>query len=144
MKWDERFLRMAELISTWSKDPSTRVGAVIFDQDNRVVSLGYNGFPKGVEDSADRYSDRATKYRMVVHAEMNAIMFAQRSLRGCSIATFPFMPCSNCAASIIQSGIARVVAPALPQHLAERWGESCRLSTEMFTEAGIELALYGS
>lgn len=142
MKWDMRFLEIARLISTWSKDPSTKVGAVVFDRDNRVVSLGYNGFPKGVEDSESRYADRDTKYRMVVHAEMNAIMFAQRSLAGCSIATYPFMPCSNCAASIIQSGISRVVAPRLPAHLEQRWGDSCRLSAQMFSESGIGLALH--
>lgn len=142
MKWDIRFLEIARLISSWSKDPSTKVGAVVFDRDNRVVSLGYNGFPKGVEDSESRYADRETKYRMVVHAEMNAIMFAQRSLAGCAVATYPFMPCSNCAASIIQSGISRVVAPRLPLHLEQRWGESCRLSAEMFAESGIELALH--
>lgn len=142
MKWDLRFLEIARTISMWSKDPSTKVGSVIFDRDNRVVSLGYNGFPKGVEDSAERYVDRETKYRMVVHAEMNAIMFARRDISGCSIATYPFMPCSNCAASIIQSGIRRVVAPRLPARLQERWGESCRLSESMFGESGIELALY--
>lgn len=142
MKWDLRFLEMARHVASWSKDPSTKVGAVIFDQQNRVVSLGYNGFPKGVDDSPERYADRQLKYRMVVHAEANAILFAQRGLVGCSIATWPFMSCSACAAMIIQSGIRRCVAPRLSEELASRWSESCAASTMMFSEAGVELALY--
>lgn len=141
-RWDLRFLEMAKHVASWSKDPSTKVGAVIFDGQNRVVSLGYNGFPKGVDDKPERYSDRQLKYKMVVHAEANAILFAQRSLAGCSIATWPFMSCSACAAMLIQSGIKRCIAPRLSDELALRWSESCATSTMMFAEAGVDLVLY--
>ena len=100
-QWDLRFLEMAKHVASWSKDPSTKVGAVIFDEQKRVVSLGYNGFPKGVDDDPKRYADRELKYRMVVHAEANAMIFAQRNLAGCSIATWPFMSCSACAATLL-------------------------------------------
>jgi dCMP deaminase len=141
-QWDLRFLEMAKHVASWSKDPSTKVGAVIFDEQKRVVSLGYNGFPKGVDDDPKRYADRELKYRMVVHAEANAMIFAQRNLAGCSIATWPFMSCSACAAMLIQSGIKRCVAPRLSEDLASRWSESCAASTMMFAEAGVELAFY--
>jgi len=140
--WDMRFLEMAKHISFWSKDPSTKVGAVIFDENRRIVSVGYNGFPRGVNDDQERYFDREIKYRMIVHAEANAMIFAQRSLSGCSIATYPFMPCSVCAAMLIQSGIKRCVAPILSDDLAKRWSESCNASTIMFAEAGVDLTLH--
>ena len=100
-KWDIRFLDMAQLVSTWSKDPSTKVGAVIVDPNNRVVSVGYNGFAKGVSDD-NRLDNRETKYKMIVHAECNALIFAQRPLTECAIYTYPFMPCPKCASMIIQ------------------------------------------
>lgn len=140
-KWDLRFIGLAKHVSSWSKDQSTRVGAVIFDRDSRVISVGYNGFPRGVGDEPSRYADRELKYKMVVHAEMNAIIFAGCDLKGCSIATYPFMSCSACAASIIQSGILRCVAPTLTEDLAARWQSSCDVATTMFRESGVELKL---
>jgi dCMP deaminase len=140
LKWDLRFLQLAKLVSSWSKDPSTQAGAVIVDPDGRVVSLGYNGFAKGVDDSTERYADRELKYRMVVHAEINAILFAERDrLEGATLYTQPFMCCSRCASQVIQSGITRCVAPQLPAHLEERWGEDIKLSKQMFDEAGVQL-----
>ena len=88
-KWDLRFLEMSELVSSWSKDPSTKVGSVIVDNDRRVISLGYNGFPKGVADN-DRLNDREEKYKIVVHAERNALLFANTDVKNCSIFTYPF------------------------------------------------------
>lgn len=133
-KWDDRFIKLAEHISTWSKDPSTKTGAVIVDVDNRVVSVGYNGLPKGVEDTADRLDNREQKYKMVVHCEVNAVLFARSSLAGCRLYTWPFMSCSRCAAVVIQSGIKEVIAPALTH---PRWEEECRLAQEMFAEAAV-------
>ncbi|MEI7486479.1 MAG: deaminase [Chryseobacterium sp.] len=142
MNWNLRFLNLAKHVSEWSKDPSTQVGAVIFDDKNRIVSIGYNGFPKNVADDPNKYADRNIKYKMVVHAEINAILFAQRDVSGCSIATYPFMPCSNCASVIIQSGIRNCIAPKIKGQLAERWSESCELASNMFGEAGVDLILY--
>ena len=91
-RWDLRFLEMSQLVASWSKDPSTKVGAVIIDDDRRVISLGYNGFPKGVADDK-RLDDREEKYKIVVHAERNALLFANINVKNCSIFTYPFMPC---------------------------------------------------
>lgn len=140
-KWDKRFLDLARYISDWSKDPSTKTGAVITDPENRIVSIGYNGFPKGVDDSPERYADRELKYKMIVHCGRNALLFANRSCKGCTLYTWPFMSCSVCAAMVIQSGINRCVAPAMPEHLKERWAGDMSLAAQMFLEAGVELEL---
>lgn len=133
-KWDYRFIELCKLIASWSKDPSTKVGAVVVDQDKRVVSLGYNGFPKGVCDDEERYLNRDIKYKYVVHAERNAIVFANQSLKNCTIYTWPLMPCSACAGIIIQSGISKVVSV---ENNNERWLDEFKFSTNMFNEAGI-------
>ena len=137
-KWDKRFLSMAALIATWSKDPSTQVGAVIVDKERRVVSLGYNGFPKGISDDK-RLDKRETKYKMVVHAECNALLFAAKDLAGCTIYTQPFMPCPTCAGMIIQSGITRAVSHETNN---DRWSEDFAIARNMFKEAGVDLTEY--
>jgi dCMP deaminase len=138
-KWDKRFLGLAEYISNWSKDPSTKVGAVITDKDRRVISFGFNGFAKNVIDSNERYNNREIKLKLILHAEENALIFSQRDLSGCSIFTWPFLPCSKCASQIIQYNIKRVVAP---YNENPRWIESHNLSREIFKEAGVELIEY--
>lgn len=138
LKWDLRFLQMARLVSTWSKDPSTKVGAVIVDPDLRIVSVGFNGLAKGVADMPDRYSDRNTKYSMIVHGDMNALIFARRDLTGCTIYTHPFLPCDRCAGPIIQSGITRVVAPLPSSEVSDRWGKSVDRTRAMFIEANVK------
>ena len=111
MIWDIRFLDLAKHISIWSKDPSTKVGAVIFDSDKRIVSIGYNGFPKGVCDDPQRYDDRDIKYRMVVHAEANAILKVAKSTNNAHGSTLyiTLSPCKDCCKLILQSGITRMV-----------------------------------
>lgn len=136
--WDARFLGLAEFISEWSKDPSTKVGAVIVDHENRIVSLGYNGFPKNISDDS-RLEDREIKYNIIVHGEMNAILFANKSLEFCTLYTYPFMPCSRCSSMIIQTGIQRVVSY---NNMPDRWKNEFELSHSLFKEAGIELELY--
>jgi dCMP deaminase len=138
-KWDVRFLRLAEHVSLWSKDPSTKTGAVITDSQQRIVSLGYNGFPRGVADTNERLNNREIKYEMIVHCERNAIIFAQRDLKDCTLYTWPFMSCSVCAAMVIQSGITRCVAPYSDN---PRWQASFQLTTDMFKESGVQLDLY--
>lgn len=137
--WDRWFLGMAEYISTASKDPSTKIGAVIVDSDRRIVSTGYNGFPKGIEDSEELLLDREKKYKLIVHGEMNAILFAQRPLKGCTLYTTPLLPCSSCASVVIQSGITKVVSWYVDN---PRWNESIQLSKDMFKEAGVECIEY--
>lgn len=136
--WDRWFLGLAGYVSSASKDPSTKVGALIVDEQRRIVSAGYNGFPQGVEDD-ERLNDREVKYKIVVHAERNAILFAQRSVKGCILFTTPFMPCAACASMVIQSGIKRVVAPYSDN---PRWIEDFKLTEQLFKEAGVELVVY--
>jgi dCMP deaminase len=142
--WDTRFLDLAEHISKWSKDPSTKVGAVIVDSHRRIVSTGYNGFPVGVMDSYDRLTDRDTKYEMIIHAEANAILFAHQRMNGMTLYTTPFQPCSRCASLIIQSGISRVISYEIDDSndlFENRWTNSFKLAKELFDEAGVELLL---
>jgi dCMP deaminase len=141
INWHQRFLDLAEHISSWSKDPSTQVGAVIVDDQRRIVSTGYNGFPRGVEDLDSRLQDRTIKYEMIVHGEINAILFANQSIYGCTLYTWPFMPCSRCAAIVIQSGIRTVVAPYNDN---PRWQTSFQLTEQMFREAGVRLHVIGT
>lgn len=137
-KWDLRFIELAKLVGSWSKDPSTQVGAVIVDDNNRIVSVGYNGFPQGIMDN-ERLEDRDTKYKIVVHGEINAILFANKSVAGCTLYTIPFEPCPRCAGLIIQSGIKRVVAP---KNTNARWEEDFKISRELFSEAKIVVDYY--
>ena len=133
--WDSRFLRIAEEVSTWSKDPSTKVGAVVVDNNNRIVSTGYNGFPQRVADD-DRLNDRTAKYIRIVHAEINALLFANRPVTNCRIYTYPFLPCPRCAGPLIQAGINMVIAP---KNTNERWAEDFKISREILAEAGLFL-----
>lgn len=107
-KWDMRFLKLAEHIAQWSKDPVTKVGAVIVDDRKRVVSIGYNGFPTGVGDSEQRYNVRDVKRLFVAHAEQNALDNRPQSVRGMTLYC-QYYPCNECSKSIISSGIRRVV-----------------------------------
>lgn len=135
-KWDKRFVELARFISFWSKDPSTQTGAVIVDPERRVVSVGYNGFARGVEDLQERYDNRDIKYKIIVHCERNALLFANRCVKDCTLYTWPFMSCATCAAMVIQSGIKRVVAPSSDN---PRWQADFDLSRQMFKEANVEV-----
>ena len=140
-EWDLRFLRLAKHISEWSKDPSTKVGSVIVDPLNRVVSMGYNGFPSGVPDKDEDYANREIKLKKVVHAEANAIVFSKQDLRECTAYVWPFMPCSNCAGLVIQSGISKVVSV---ENSEPRWQESFKMTRDMFQLSNVVLYLYDS
>lgn len=129
---------MAEHVAKLSKDPSTKVGAVIFDSKRRIVSAGYNGFARGVEDTAERLENRDVKYRLVLHAEKNAILFATAPLEGCTIVvTHPC--CAQCAAQVIQAGIKNVVWPVPDEAFVARWQDDLALTMAQFKEAGVEV-----
>jgi dCMP deaminase len=132
-----RFLNLAKEVANWSKDPSTKVGAVIADKDHRIVSIGFNGFPQGIKDD-ERLNDREKKYELTIHAEANAILFAGRSLDGCTCYTWPLPCCSRCAAIIIQSGMDRFVSLEVTE---PRWIESCKLGQDLLKEAGVQTFL---
>jgi dCMP deaminase len=142
VKWDDRFLEIAAQVSTWSKDPSTKCGAVIVRPDRTIVSTGYNGFPKGCDDSEEFYADRELKLARVVHAELNAILHAREPLQGYTMYTYPpgWGPsCDRCTAHIIQAGITRVVHRRDESEFARRWKESAERGLQMFEEAGVEV-----
>ena len=110
-KWQQRFMEMARLAASWSKDPSHGVGAVIAAPNNRVVSVGFNGLPQGYDDDALLTMEREQKWMAVIHAEENAILFAQRNLQGHNLFVYPLHPCEHCASLIHQVGITRVYVP---------------------------------
>lgn len=145
-KWDRRFLDLATQISSWSKDPSTKVGAVIVNELKEVVGTGYNGFPRGVGDVQERYDDRETKYKLVVHAELNAIIMAGHRARGGTIYVVPAFGspplCSSCAKAVIQAGIRRVVGYTadVSEEVAARWEEELNAARLMCLEAGVEIS----
>lgn len=140
MDWHDFFFGMAKYVSQKSKDPSSQVGAVIVD-GKRIVSLGFNGFPAGVRDDAEIYTDRARKLKRTQHAEANAMTFAKRDLSGCTLYVTHF-PCSQCAGRAIQEGIAKVVCPAPDAAFAERWAEDISEAMAMFSEAGVEIVYH--
>lgn len=137
-KWDIRFLKLAKQVSTWSKDPSKKIGAIAVD-DRSVIAQGYNGFPRGIEDYSERYENRDLKYKFVVHAEMNVIYNATYngvSLDDATLYVWGLPVCSDCAKGVIQTGIKRVVMPN--QDIPDHWAESWKLTKEMFEEANVE------
>lgn len=135
-KWDLRFIDLAYHVASWSKDVSTRVGSCIVDGKNRVVSLGFNGPPRGIED--DPTISREAKLRRTIHAERNAILFAQRDLAGCTIYV-THHPCAPCAAEIAQAGIKRVVCNAPDPAFAVRWADDIAEAQLILSHAGVEL-----
>ena len=137
--WDQRFLDLAQHVAGWSKDPSTKVGAVIVNSNRHVIGLGYNGFPRGVPDNESEMANRETKLALTIHAETNAVLNATASVSGCALYVWPFMPCSNCAGMVVNAGIARVVAPL---HSSDsRWAESFERSARVFQCAGVVVDL---
>lgn len=136
-KWDFRFLDMAALVASWSKDPSTKVGAVIVRPDRTVAGVGFNGFARGVQDWAGRLEDRALKYPLTIHAEENAILSAHERVHGYWLYS-TMLPCGPCASRIAQAGIARVVCNVTRDFL-DRWQDSVRLTRQVFAETGIPM-----
>ncbi|MBQ0004332.1 MAG: dCMP deaminase family protein [Clostridiales bacterium] len=143
ISWDEYFMGVSVLAGKRSKDPNTQVGACIVDENNVILSTGYNGFPKGCSDDVfpwDREAEKAedTKYPYVVHAELNAILNAGgKSLRGARIYVALF-PCNECAKAIIQSGIREVV------YLSDKYdGTPMNIASKtMLRAAGVSLTRF--
>ena len=139
-KWDLRFIELAHHISSWSKDPSTKVGCVVVGADREIRSTGFNGFPRGIDDSLERLQNREEKYPLICHAEENAIMHAARigvSLKDCTAyVTWP--PCTRCARSLIQAGVVEVVYPQ-ESEVPERWMDDFEMSSMMMDEAGLTI-----
>jgi dCMP deaminase len=138
--WPKRMLELAHHVASWSKDPNTKAGAVVCI-GNRVLGLGYNGFPRGVEDTDARYIYRQTKYRFVVHAEVNAILDAGRDAEGAALFNTLF-PCTECTKILIQAGIRELVVDRAGQarmdsNLVGGGAEEVSAVTTMLYEAGV-------
>jgi dCMP deaminase len=140
-KWDSRFLKAAQEVATWSKDPSTKVGCVIVNPElQRRTGEGFNGFPRFMSDAEELYNDRETKYSRTLHAEINAVLFSKET-EGCTAyVTHP--PCTACALVLIQSGIQRVVCRKPDTDLVSRWGDSLNKAKGFFAEAEVEYVEY--
>lgn len=139
-KWDRRLLELARHVSVWSRDPSTQVGAVI-SREKRVVSLGFNGFPQGMDDDEALYTNREEKYSRIVHGEMNALLFGGKLDGSETLYTYPFAPCDRCAVVMLQAGIQRFVYPpldSLPVEQQERWRKSMEQTERFFVEMEAE------
>ncbi len=143
LKWDIRFLSLAAHHASWSKDPSTKVGAVLA-KGKKQISEGYNGFASSVKDTASRLMDRSLKYPLTIHAEHNAVLTATQSTVGATCYVWPIPPCAPCAAILVQHNveIARVVSILPSEEHRSRWEESFVLAREAFDEAGVEVVLY--
>lgn len=139
--WDYRWMEVAKLFASFSKDPSTQVGACAVDDRKVMVSSAFNGLARGVKDKKSRLMDRDLKYKLTAHAEINLICHAGQALRGCTVYVWPMPPCSTCAAALIQAGVRRVVSPTPAHALATRWGESLRLAQSMFREARVKVEM---
>jgi dCMP deaminase len=140
IKWNKRYAKLAKQISTWSKDPSRKIGAVAVGSKGQILAQGYNGFPRGILDSKERYDDRPLKYKLVVHAEMNVIYnatFNGVSLDGAELYVYGLPVCSECAKGIIQVGIKKIYI-AVDEDIPTQWIESFELTKTMFNEAGVE------
>ena len=139
-KWDIRFLELATHISEWSKDPSTKVGCVVVGPDREIRSTGFNGFPRGIQDSDERLTNRDLKYPLICHAEENAIMHAARiglALKGCTAyVTWP--PCTRCARSLIQAGVSEIVIPS-GLEIPDRWWDDFEMSMGLLREAEVTI-----
>lgn len=139
-KWEHRWFDLAKYVSMWSKDPSTRVGAVAVGVDRKNIAVGFNGFPPGIEDTDERLNDRPTKYLLTQHAERNVLDNAHFDLRGGTIVTTMF-PCVECAKSIASKGIKRVITPEMPPTIPGQpsWRDTVGWSLIIFAEAGVEV-----
>jgi dCMP deaminase len=147
-RWDRHFLGLALYHSRLSKDPSTRVGSVVVGPDREILSAGFNGFPRGIADTPERLNHRDTKLKLIVHAEMNALLAAARTgikLKGCALylaATddsgliWGGPPCTRCTVEIIQVGISEIVSLPL-KAVPSRWHDDLALAGSLLAEAGV-------
>lgn len=142
--WDLKYLDLCRKVASWSKDPSSKCGAWIVDKENRPLSFGYNGFPRGVEDHPELYLDREAKYARVAHAEMNALWNCALRPEGASLylwSSSGWSVCNDCAKGIIQTGIKNVIMPAICT-APERAQLQVKVAYDMMTQRGIIITQY--
>lgn len=141
MNKKNKYMKLAQFFSEWSKDPRTKVGAVIIGENGQVLSQGYNGFPRGIKDTEERLNNREIKNKLVTHAEENALYNAllnNANIENSTIYVYGLHVCHNCAKGIIQSGIKDVV---MLETKVNDWTESTTLAKEMFEESGVKFEI---
>lgn len=140
IKWDKRYLEIAKTVSSWSKDPSTCVGAVLV-RDGQIISQGYNGFPRGLCDEPGLYRSKEFKYQHIVHAEENCIynaVYNNTPIKNSKIYITGLPICHNCAKVIIQCGIREVIIDSLPN---KNWQESAVIAAKMLNECNVKYSI---
>ena len=138
--WDLFYLEVAKTVSLKSKDPSTKVGAVLARKNRSLISVGFNGFPQAMPDKSDFYLDRKEKYSRIIHAEMNALIYSEnKNLKESTLYTWPFSACDRCFVVMVQAGVERFVAPKPPELLQEVWTNSFLKVKEYANECNVEL-----
>ena len=138
--WDYRFMELARHVGKWSKDRSRQVGCVIVGPNNEIRSTGFNGFPRGVDDTIDARHERPVKYLWTEHAERNAIYNATRagtSLENCRM-YLPWFPCMDCARALVQVGIVELIA-IKPDETDLQWGTDFLAARELFDETNFRV-----
>lgn len=145
LSWDSYFMSLVYLVAMRSKDQSTNIGAVVVGPDNEIRSTGYNSFPMGINDNKPERQERPEKYYWFAHAERNSVDHAARigvPLKNCTIYT-QGVPCMDCARSIVQSGIKKVVIhKQWGDGWSTKWSENAKRTKELFDEAGVELQFF--
>lgn len=141
-KWDFRFIEMARLVSSWSKDPSTQTGAVLVRPNRTVAGVGFNGFPQAMPDDKDTYANRDEKYSRIIHCEINALLFSNSAVAGSTLYTWPFLSCDRCCVQMAQAGIVRFVAPCPTVDESVRWGDAFIRVRKYCEEMNIEVSEY--
>lgn len=145
-KWTQRFLSIAREVSTWSKDPSAQVGAVIVGENRNILATGYNGFPRGIYDYQHRLDNRTEKYKYVVHAEKNCLynaLYNHVDIREATMYVYGLPVCNECSKGILQSGITSVVMQYV-EIKNPAWTESLAITKQIFCEANINFEIYSN
>jgi dCMP deaminase len=137
-QWCDRFMRLADEVASWSKDPKGGVGAVLVDDRKRVIGVGFNGFPDRIPDDPALLADQEAKLPRMIHAEMNAVLNAVAPVHGSSMFT-TLAPCAECAKLLIQAGVVAVYRRPHPEHRHKSWTESFRIAETILGEAGVEI-----
>ncbi len=145
MDWIATHFNTAKYFGSISKDPSSKCGTIAVTEDNRLLSQGWNGFPRGVADTAERLENREVKYGLVVHSEQNCIYnaaYSGVSLKGSFFFTHaPIHVCNDCAKGIIQSGVKQAYMCVDPTR-ADAWLEKFEITKVLFKEAKLPYRVY--
>lgn len=136
----EKFLPIAAAVAGLSKDPDRKVGAVALNDDGMILAVGYNGFPRGINDDRTRLENRSVKLALTSHGEANVVAqaaYAGHSLKGSTVVIHGKYPCSSCTKLLIQAGVKRIITP--PPDPNSSWFDDSKFSTDMLAEVGVEV-----